>query len=75
MRLAPDVGCVTILVQAVSGGELPPLATERVETGPGRYRVVVRGELGKALADARGSELVEDVLFSETAYVWTVVEK
>jgi len=75
LLIGTPAGVEQILVQAVSGGELPPLATERIETRPGRFRVVVRGDLEKALADARGSELVEDALFSETVYVWTVVEK
>jgi hypothetical protein len=73
--IGEPAGVEQILLQAVSGGELPPLATERVETGSGRYRVIVRGDLAQTLAASRGSELAEDALLSETVYVWTVVEK
>ena len=75
MRITPPAGIEQILVQAVSGGNLPQLTTERVETGPGRYREIVNGDLGTILAVSRGSELEEGALFSETVYSWTVVQK
>ena len=73
MRMTPPFGVEQLLVQAVSGGALPPLKVREERTGANSVRRIVEGDLHAVLTGARGSVLEQETIFAEARYSWTIL--